>query len=198
MPTTIHLVRHGHHALLGRILCGRMAGVELDDHGRAAMAACAGRLEPAPSIIQSSPQPRAMQSADILADRFHLAVDVAADIDEIDVGDWTGHSFHELANDPAWRRWNAHRGASTPPRGESMQALQTRMVAHIETLCLERPGETVAVVSHAEPIRAVVLHYARILLDDFLSIDIDPASITTLVDGDGGIKLCNVNQRVAA
>ncbi len=58
MPTTIHLVRHGHHALLGRVLCGRMEGVELDLHGRKAMAACAGLLEPPPSIIQSSPQPR--------------------------------------------------------------------------------------------------------------------------------------------
>jgi len=198
MPTTIHLVRHGHHALLGRILCGRMAGVEIDAFGRAAMAACAERLDPPPSIVQSSPQPRATQSADILADRFQLAVDIAADVDEIDVGAWTGRSFHELANDPAWRHWNAHRGVSTPPGGENMQALQTRMVGHIEALCLERRGETIAVVSHAEPIRAVVLHYARVLLDDFLSIDIDPASITTLVDGDGGVKLCNVNQRVAA
>jgi broad specificity phosphatase PhoE len=198
MPTTIHLVRHGHHALLGRILCGRMAGVELDEHGRAAMAACAERLEPAPSIIQSSPQPRAMQSADILADRFHLAVDVVADVDEIDVGDWTGRSFDELSNDPAWQHWNAHRSASMPPGGESMQALQTRMIGHIEALCLERPGETVAIVSHAEPIRAAVLHYARVLLDDFLSIDIDPASIITLVDGDGGVKLRNVNQKASA
>jgi broad specificity phosphatase PhoE len=198
MPTTIHLVRHGHHALLGRILCGRMAGVELDEHGRAAMAACAERLEPAPLIIQSSPQPRAMQSAEILADHFHLAIEVTADVDEIDVGDWTGRSFDELANDPAWRHWNAHRGASTPPRGESMQALQTRMLGHIEALCLERPGETIAIVSHAEPIRAVVLHYMRILLDDFLSIEIDPASITTLVESDGSVNLCNVNQKVAA
>jgi len=198
MPTTIHLVRHGHHALLGRILCGRMAGVELDEHGRAAMAACAERLEPAPLIIQSSPQPRAMQSAEILADHFHLAIEVTADVDEIDVGDWTGRSFDELANDPAWRHWNAHRSASTPPRGESMQALQTRMLGHIEALCLERPGETIAIVSHAEPIQAVVLHYMRILLDDFLSIEIDPASITTLVESDGSVNLCNVNQKVAA
>jgi len=198
MPTTIHLVRHGHHALLGRILCGRMSGVELDARGRAEMAACAEHLAPPPSIIQSSPQPRAMQSAEILAKRFRLPVEVVADVDEIDVGDWTGRSFDELAHDPAWRRWNAHRGSATPPGGESMQALQRRMVGHIEALCLERPGDTIAVVSHAEPIRAVVLHYARILLDDFLSIDIDPASITTLIDAPGGIQLSCLNQKVAA
>jgi probable phosphoglycerate mutase len=198
MPTTIHLIRHGHHALLGRILCGRMPGVELDARGRSEMAVCAEHLAPAPSIIQSSPQPRALQSAQILANRFDLAVEMVADVDEIDLGDWTARSFDELANDPAWRHWNAHRGSSTPPGGESMQALQTRMVGHIEALCLERPGQTIAIVSHAEPIRALVLHFARILLDDFLAIDIDPASVTTLVGNDGGIHLSDVNQRVAA
>jgi probable phosphoglycerate mutase len=198
MPTTIHLVRHGHHALLGRILCGRMAGIDLDEQGRAEMAVCAEHLEPPPTLIQSSPQSRALQSASILADRFHLPVDVAADVDEIDLGEWTARSFDELANDPVWRHWNAHRGSSTPPGGESMQALQTRMVGHIEALCLERPGQTIAIVSHAEPIRALVLHFARILLDDFLAIDIDPASVTTLVGNDGGIHLSYVNQKVAA
>ena len=198
MPTTIHLVRHGHHALLGRTLCGRMPGVNLDEQGRAAMAACAEKIAPPPSLIQSSPQPRALQSADILADHFRLNVDVAPEVDEIDVGDWTGRRFDELEHDPAWRHWNAHRGSGVPPGGESMQALQTRMVGHIEALCLERPGETIAVLSHAEPIRAVVLHYARILLDDFLSIEIDPASVTTLIDNPGGVQLSCLNQKVAA
>jgi broad specificity phosphatase PhoE len=198
MPTTIHLIRHGHHGLLGRILCGRMAGVGLDARGRAELAVCAERLEPAPSIIQSSPQLRAMQSADILADRFRLTVELAAELDEIDLGDWTGRSFEELEHEESWHRWNAHRGSARPPGGESMQALQSRIVRHVERLCCERPGETVALVSHAEPIRAVVLHYARIPLDDFLSVEIGPASITTLVDGPGGIQLSRVNEKVAA
>jgi broad specificity phosphatase PhoE len=198
MPTTIHLVRHGHHGLLGRILCGRMAGVALDARGRAELAACAERLQPAPSVIQSSPQLRAMQSAEILADRFRLPVEVVAELDEIDLGDWTGRSFEELERNESWHRWNAHRGSTRPPGGESMQALQTRMVGHIEQLCLQRPSETIALVSHAEPIRAVVLHFARIPLDDFLSVEIGPASITTLVDGPDGIQLSRVNEKVAA
>jgi probable phosphoglycerate mutase len=198
MPTTIHLVRHGHHALLGRILCGRMPGVTLDARGCAEIAACAELLAPPPSVIQSSPQPRALQSADILAQRFGLAVEVAPDVDEIDFGDWTARSFDELSRDPAWERWNAQRGSSKPPGGESMHALQTRMVGHIERLCRERPGDTIAIVSHAEPIRAVVLHYARVRLDDFLSVEIAPASVTTLIDGAASVQLSNVNQKVAA
>jgi probable phosphoglycerate mutase len=198
MPTTIHLIRHGHHALLGRILCGRMPGVELDARGRSEIAACAERLAPAPSIIQSSPQPRALQSAKILANRFNLAVEPVAGIDEIDLGDWTARSFDELDRDPAWQVWNAHRGSGRPPGGESMRELQTRVVGYIDQLCRERTGSTIAVVSHAEPIRAAVLHYGGIQLDDFLSVEIDPASITTLVEGAAGVQLSSINQKVAA
>jgi broad specificity phosphatase PhoE len=197
MPTTVHLVRHGHHALLGRILCGRMPGVALDARGCAEIAACAELLAPPPSLIQSSPQPRTLQSAHILADRFGLAVEVVDAVDEIDIGDWTARGFDELDRDPAWQQWNARRGSSRPPGGESMQDLQTRVVGHIERLCRERRGNTIAIVSHAEPIRAAVMHYAGIPFDDFLSVEIDPASVTTLVDRDS-IRLSNVNQKVAA
>jgi probable phosphoglycerate mutase len=197
MPTTIHLVRHGHHALLGRILCGRMPGVALDARGCAEIAACAELLAPQPSLIQSSPQPRALQSAQILGDRLGLAVEVVDAVDEIDIGEWTARSFDELDRDPAWHQWNARRGTSRPPGGESMQDLQARMVGHIERLCRARRGGTIAIVSHAEPIRAAVMHYAGIRLDDFLSVEIDPASVTTLIDRDN-IRLSNVNQKVAA
>jgi len=198
MPTTIHLIRHGHHALLGRILCGRMPDVGLDERGCAEMAACSALLEPPPSVIHSSPQPRALQSAAIVADRFDLPVKVVADVDEIDLGGFTARSFAELDDDPDWQQWNARRGSSRPPNGESMQTLQARMVGHIERLCHEQAGDTIAVVSHAEPIRAVILYYARIPFDTFFSVEIDPASVSTLVADSAGVHLSQVNQKVPA
>src|SRR5689334_13352735 len=109
MTTTLHLIRHGHHPLLGRILCGRMAGVELDEQGSRELEICAELLDPAPTIVQSSPQLRARQSAEIIAARYRLPVDIAAALDEVDVGDWTGRSFSQLEADLAWRRWNDQR-----------------------------------------------------------------------------------------
>ena len=74
MVRIIHLVRHGHHALLGRTLCGRMNGVTLDEIGCAEMARCAVTVSPRPALIQSSPQRRCMQSACILAAHFARAL----------------------------------------------------------------------------------------------------------------------------
>ncbi|MGJ4928827.1 histidine phosphatase family protein [Bradyrhizobium sp. HKCCYLS2038] len=198
MTTTIHLIRHGHHPLLGRNLCGRMAGVALDDQGRRDTKICARLIDPAPSLIQSSPQLRALQTAELIAHQYGLSVEIAPALDELDVGDWTGRSFAELDTDPAWQRWNVKRGSSTPPHGESMAAVQQRMMSHVAQLCRTQGNACIVLVSHAEPIRAVIMQLARIALDDFVSVDVAPASISTLVADSTGLKLIQANMQVPA
>lgn len=198
MVKTIHLVRHGHHALLGQTLCGRMAGVQLDDLGCRQMARCADLVQPAPTLMQSSPQRRALQSASILAERFGLAVEIVHAFDELDYGDWTGRSFAGLGDDPRWLAWNTARGSHCPPGGESMRTLQRRVVDHLEQLRSERDDGTIAIASHAEPIRAALLHYSGTDLDQFHSIEIDPASVSTLTADKTGIRIARINQRVPA
>jgi probable phosphoglycerate mutase len=197
MVKTVHLVRHGHHALLAGVLCGRMPGVELDELGCRQMASCLQCILPAPTAIQSSPQRRALQSASILARHLGIVVEIVAAVDEIDVGGWTGRAFDELNKDPDWQRWNHRRGSSRPPRGESMRELQRRVVQHLQQL-RDDPGDgTILIVSHAEPIRAALLHYANIPLDDFLSIAVDPASVSTLCFDRRGVHISRINHRVA-
>src|SRR3954454_17211478 len=96
MITTIHLIRHGHHPLLGRILCGRMPGVELDEQGCREIEICAALIDPAPTLLQPRPQLRRPQSAAIIPARWRLPVHIAPALDELAAGDWTGRSFSEL------------------------------------------------------------------------------------------------------
>ncbi len=44
MTTTVLMVRHASHDRLGRILCGRMPGVELSEQGRAQARSVGERL----------------------------------------------------------------------------------------------------------------------------------------------------------
>ena len=198
MVNTIHLIRHGHHALLARKLCGRTPGINLDELGCRQMQLCAELLTSRPSAIQSSPRRRARQSAAILAQRFGLAVEIVPAMDELDVGDWTGCAFEELKHDKAWARWNEARGTSRPPNGESMRVLQRRVVDHLEQLRREASDAKVLIVSHAEPIRAALLHYLKRPLDDFMSIAVDPASISTLTADRAGVHVSTINHRVPA
>jgi broad specificity phosphatase PhoE len=79
-----------------------------------------------------------------------------------------------------------------------MRALQRRMVQHLERLRGVQCGGPIVIVSHAEPIRAALLYYSRIPLDNFLSIEIDPASISTLALHEAGIRVAQINQQVPA
>lgn len=197
MATHIHLVRHGHHSLLDRVLCGRMPGVQLDELGCRQMVAVADLIRQiAPLALQSSPQRRALQSAGIVAARCGLAVEIVPAFDEIDMGAWTGAEFSRLALDEHWQRWNERRGNTQPPGGESMVALQRRVVAHIEQL--RTLGGPIVIVSHAEPIRAAVMHYLRWPLDDFHSVAINPASVSTIsLEGSRG-RVARLNEEVSA
>jgi probable phosphoglycerate mutase len=194
MVKTVYLVRHGHHALVGSLLCGRTSSVGLDDLGCMQMAACTERMILTPTAVQSSPQRRAQQSASIIAARFGLPVEIVAAVDEVDFGDWTGRLFNDLDDDPDWQRWNSRRGSSRPPNGESMRELQGRVVQHLESMRDDTCDGAIVVVSHAEPIRAALLHYANIALDDFLAIAVDPASISTLYFDRAGVHISGINQ----
>jgi broad specificity phosphatase PhoE len=198
MVKTIHLVRHGHHGMLGHRLCGRMPGVQLDDFGCRQMSRCADMIGRTPAAIQSSPQRRAQQSASILAWHFGLSVEIVREVDEIDYGEWTSLTFADLEGDPRWNRWNARRHSGRPPGGESMRALQQRIVHHLEQLRRVQAGGTIVIVSHAEPIRAALLHYSRIPLENFLSVEVDPASVSTLAVDQAGIRVSRINQQVLA
>jgi broad specificity phosphatase PhoE len=193
----IHLIRHGHHPLLGRVLCGRMPGVQLDEPGCLQMSVTAELIKRTrPLAVQSSPQRRALQSAGIIADTCSIAVEVVPAFDEIDMGQWTGANFADLASDKAWHAWNEKRGSMQPPGGESMVALQKRVIRHIEQL-RDLQG-VVTIVSHAEPIRAALMYYLEIPLDLFYSVKIDPASVSTIALEGPWTRVSCVNGEVAA
>ena len=69
-----------------------------------------------------------------------------------------------------------------------MCELQRRVVGHIEGLC-GLDIESAVIVSHAEPIRAAVMHYRQIALDGFHHVDVQPANITLLEITGGGVDV---------
>src|SRR5690606_1719896 len=96
-------------------------------------------------------------------------------------------SFRALDCDPRWHHWNSNRATARIPNGESMGELQSRIVAHLQQIHSRHSGGRVIVVTHAEPIRAAILHYRRMRLDDYARIPVDPCSVTTLtLQGDKG------------
>ena len=79
-----------------------------------------------------------------------------------------------------------------------MRALQQRVVQHLVQLRRVQTDGAIIIVSHAEPIRAALLYYSRTRLDNFLSIEVAPASVSTLAVDRTGIRISRINRQVPA
>lgn len=133
-----------------------------------------------PVAIYSSPLRRAIQTAMILAGRLGLEVHACDALIEVDFGRWDGKTIDELAPLPSWQQFNRSRSLSRCPGGESMIGVQRRAVLFLEHLLPEYREGAVICISHADVIRAALCHYRGIPLDDFLSLEIAPASCHAL------------------
>lgn len=198
--TRFLLIRHATNDTVGKILAGRMAGVSLNSEGKEQAQTLAQRLGHLPiSAIYSSPLERALETAAPLAGVLHLEPNICDHFLELNTGDWTSRTYEEVKKEPAFRHFNTFRSGTRIPGGELMLEAQTRFITGLQKLCREHPNETVAIVSHADPIKAAVAYLAGVPLDLFQRIEIGPASVSVieiydetarilLVNDTGGIK----------
>ena len=191
MATTFLLIRHAAHSRVGDTLCGRTPGVTLSAEGRRQAAALAGRVAGAAAVV-SSPVQRARETAAA----FGLPVTVDPAFEEFDFGDWAGQRFDALAGDPAWEAWNARRGAARPPGGETMAEVRARASAGLSRLRATHRDATVAVVSHADVVKSVLLGVLGMPDDLHDRIEVAPASVSRVVMWDGGAKVTGLNEVV--
>jgi probable phosphoglycerate mutase len=164
------------------VLAGRSPGVHLTAQGHEqakhlATFLARGRID----RIFTSPLERAVETAAPLAEAKRLAPASNVALHETDLGDWTGKKPSELESDRAFLRFNQFRSGTSAPGGETMLAVQARVVGMMLRWRDEHLNETLVLVSHAEPIRAALLYFAGASLDHWQRIPVDLASISTVL-----------------
>lgn len=195
--TTVLLVRHGQTALTASTLVGWTPGVGLDERGRAQATALAERIRSvALGTIVSSPLERCRETAQMVfagrdpAPTFELDERLA----DVRYGDWTGRTFKDLRRDPAWKALHADRSGFRFPNGEALHEMVARSVAAARGWN-ERlgPDATYAIVSHADPIRAILADALGLGFDGYARLEVGPASLSIVHYGPGGATILRVN-----
>src|SRR5690606_38226306 len=143
--------------------------------------------------VYSSPRERTCSTAAPLATRLNLPLRTLDDIDELDFGEWQGMSFNALRDDPAWRRFNEHRGATRPPGGELAGEAQERFITAMRHLSTEQPAACVALVSHGDPIRYALARCLGLSLDAVHRLQVDLASVS-VVSWEGDARVLCINR----
>lgn len=196
--TTFFLVRHAEHELIGKVLTGRRVDISLSKQGRAQAERLAARLaQENAQALHVSPMTRTKETAAPIAARLGVAARIVPALDEVDCGDWSGRPFDELNKEPAWQIWNTSRTTACAPGGERMLDVQHRVISHLESVRRECTDGTVIIVSHSDVLRAAILYYLGLALDEFAKIELAPASLSILAVTNRGGQLRLLNETCA-
>jgi len=159
-PTTFYFVRHGESE--GNA-AGRFTGQTdspLTQRGRQQAQAIADELSKIKfDRIVSSDLSRTRDTAQAIAKRHSLRVEVFPELREIDVGERTGKPFDEVRGLPSW----TDDGFVAWPGGETLENVVARVLGVIERLVRESPGKTILVVGHGGVNRILLSHFLGIL-----------------------------------
>ena len=131
-----------------------------------------------PRRILASPRRRALQTAEIIADRCQRFVEVEERLDDLDYGEWTGLSKTDAAtrSPEQWIHYERSPEALVPPHGEPMSAFVERLNA----LWSERSEDedVVVLVTHDVVIRALVCSVLHAPRSSMHALHVDVASTT--------------------
>ena len=187
---TLLFLRHGRTAdnVARRFSGPRGDGAGLDEVGRHQAAVVAAALTDARvAAVVSSPLRRARETAEVVAGALGLGVAVEPAFADFDPGAWDGRTSEEVRSAaPAWHAaWSVSPDVA-PPDGESVRAVQARVLDGIRALVARHRGRRVLVVSHAVPIGAAVTAALEAPLTSALRLSIANGSLSVVrypVDG---------------
>ena len=138
--------------------------------------------------IYSSDLKRALAVGLAIGDIIGLDPICDKDLREISAGLWEGRRFDELYEtfDEYKNVWLCNIGEVVCDGGESVASLQRRFVSALEKIAAENEGKTVAIATHATPIRALRCHCAEKPLSEMKNIRwVTNASVSEFEYADG-------------
>jgi len=181
MKQSLLFIRHGQTTWnVEHRLPGQLPGILLNDTGRQQAARLVDALSALPiSAFISSPLERARETAEIMAQPRHLAIQLEPGLMDIDVGHWAGQNHDELnKNDETWKAF-VKNPTVAPPDVETFPQVQARAVAAVEHWRAQKESGTYpAFVAHADVIKLLLAHYTGLEAGQAGKLVIDNSSVS--------------------
>ncbi|RJQ06168.1 MAG: histidine phosphatase family protein [Bacillota bacterium] len=198
---TLYLIRHGQTDWNRERRWQAQLDVPLNDHGRGQALELGTWISRLPlGTLYSSDLGRALETARIVAECFPKGLSVSPDHRwrEFDAGALAGYTIAELRElYPDW--WEADQRdpvGTTAPGGESFRDMVARVTQAATELAEKHPAQTVGVVTHGGPVRALVSHVLGLTGQHLDSLYIDNCGLTVVEWGPNPRLLAlNVSRR---
>ncbi len=196
--TKIFLVRHCEaQGNTDGVLQGR-TDCDISGNSGRQLELVAARLKDEPfAAVYASPLIRAYKTAQAIARPHGLAVEKDPRLIEIDMGDWEGQSWQDIAQDgqEEIRIWNEDPGSFAAPGGESTKQVASRMWQAVTEIAARHRGRTVCVVSHGCAIRCLLCRALGKPLSEMQDIAWSDNTAVSIVEfaGDGSCSVPVMN-----
>ena len=177
----LYIIRHGQTDwnVLGKIQ-GRQ-DIPLNETGRRQAACLAKGMEHRPvTMIFSSPQKRALETAQAIADSHAVQVTQLSWLVEIGYGTWEGRTGEDImtTDRELYNAWWEHPATVAPPGGETLNQVDGRCAAAWDYIKAHMTGDA-AVVAHGGTLAHFIVHLLK-GQPDAEEIVVGNASITTV------------------
>ena len=179
-----------------RILAGRTEGIPLTDTGIKQAEHTAQLLEHMNiSAIYSSPIQRAKHTAEIVGESNSLDVTTDDRLIELDMGKFTGMPYDEIFNSHGnvfMKFYNgeleiAHNGV------ETFTEVKKRILGIVEHVIEKHPNENVVLVTHMDPIKAMLSTIVDLSPTNLFELIIANASLNIFREKDQKFSLSGLN-----
>lgn len=182
--TTLILVRHGQTAWNAVERFRGREDLPLNDVGLSQAGRTAERIcrQWRPAAIHCSPLSRARATAEAVAGRCRLSVQVHPGLIDIDYGRWQGMTPEEARQRYPRRIGRWYRGARwiRPPRGESLSAVRRRCLKAVLDIAFRHPGQAVVIVGHTVVNRLILLSVLSLGLRHFWQLGQEPCAVSLI------------------
>lgn len=172
--TTLIIVRHGQSVSnLQKRFTGQHETV-LTELGHLQAENTARFLKDYPiDCIYSSDLTRAMETAEHTARDHGLEIIPDAGLREINAGLWEGMEYNAIRNTyfDDYQTWLTDLGRAHPTGGESVFQLAVRIYAAVERILADNQGKTIAIFTHATPLRMLGCLWHGLRPEDAMKIN---------------------------
>lgn len=137
--------------------------------------------------VYASDLKRTCQTAQPIAKLCNAELVTTPELREIFAGEWEGVSFEQLQKDydEDYTKWRTDIGNAGPTGGETVKQVSARIWKKLREIAAENENKTVAIVTHATPVRTIVCPLKGLSFDEMPQVVWVPNASITIVQTDG-------------
>ena len=186
--TKLYFIRHGESTANRMGLFVGHTDMDLTEKGHEQAEMTANYLKDIHiDVIYSSDLSRAYNTALHTAKLKGMEVIKSKNLREIYGGDWEGQLFDGLCEKypEDYSLWLTNAGLATCTNGESVAGLQKRITDEVKRIVRENPEKSIAVFTHATPIRCLKAEWDKVPADKLKDIPWTTNASITYAEHDG-------------